>query len=106
MLQRHPRGGLGLTGVAQLGNRQQGTHLTAICLDQILQRTGVPCIEKPFRVQDLLAADALMTYAFEAAADAGAEAVASLAAAYGPARFARLLETHDAVWDERPRHEG
>lgn len=41
---------------------------------------------------DLLAGDALLTYAFEAAADAGPDAVAACARAFGPARLAELLE--------------
>jgi hypothetical protein len=40
---------------------------------------------------DLLAADALLTYACEAAADGGAAGLERFAAAYGPARLARLL---------------
>jgi len=43
---------------------------------------------------DLLAADALLTYAFEAAAEEGAAAVERLAAALGPDRFDRLLDDH------------
>ncbi|HET9985454.1 MAG TPA: hypothetical protein VFQ38_17765 [Longimicrobiales bacterium] len=39
---------------------------------------------------DLLAADALLTYAMEAAAEAGAEALAAAADAYGSARLAAL----------------
>lgn len=40
---------------------------------------------------ELLAADALLTYAFEAAAELGVETVAALAEAYGPARLATLI---------------
>ncbi|MGH7506977.1 MAG: hypothetical protein ACRELX_15075 [Longimicrobiales bacterium] len=41
---------------------------------------------------DLLTADALLTSACEAAAEQGAAALDALTAAYGPARFAALLE--------------
>ncbi|MBX6363244.1 MAG: hypothetical protein IRZ00_05190 [Gemmatimonadetes bacterium] len=40
---------------------------------------------------DLLSADALLTYALEAAAEAGADEVLAVADAYGPARLAALL---------------
>jgi hypothetical protein len=40
---------------------------------------------------DLLAADALLTYAFEAAAEQGGDAVLDLCNAYPPARFDELL---------------
>jgi hypothetical protein len=40
---------------------------------------------------ELLAADALLTYACEAAAEEGPEAVRELARAFGPARFAEIL---------------
>jgi hypothetical protein len=42
---------------------------------------------------DLLAADALLTYAFEAAAEAGPEAVAALLAETGPERFSTDTDT-------------
>jgi hypothetical protein len=42
---------------------------------------------------DLLAADALLTYAFEAAAEAGPEAVAALFAETGPERFSTDIDT-------------
>jgi hypothetical protein len=42
---------------------------------------------------DLLAADALLTYAFEAAAEQGGDAVVNLCNAYSPARFDELLAT-------------
>ncbi len=42
---------------------------------------------------DLLAADALLTYAFEAAAEQGGDAVLELSNAYSPARFNELLAT-------------
>jgi len=41
---------------------------------------------------DLLAADALLTYAFEAAAEHGPEAISACARVYGPERLAALLE--------------
>lgn len=40
---------------------------------------------------ELLAADALLTYAFEAAAELGVDTVEALAEAYGPARLATLI---------------
>lgn len=40
---------------------------------------------------DLLAADALLTYAFEAAAEIGPEALEATARAFGPDRLATLL---------------
>lgn len=40
---------------------------------------------------DLLAADALLTYAFEAAAEIGPDALESTARAFGPGRLADLL---------------
>jgi hypothetical protein len=40
---------------------------------------------------DLLAADALLTYACEAAAEAGPDALEALIQEYGPERLARLL---------------
>jgi hypothetical protein len=40
---------------------------------------------------DLLAADALLTYAWEAAAEEGADGLERFAAACGPARFQALL---------------
>jgi hypothetical protein len=43
---------------------------------------------------DLLAADALLTYAWEAAADGGAESLERFAAQCAPARFQALLPEH------------
>ncbi len=42
---------------------------------------------------DLLTADALLTYAFEAAAEAGPEAVNAVAADFGPGRLVELLSS-------------
>jgi len=42
---------------------------------------------------ELLAADALLTYAFEAAAEVGPDAVSACARVYGPARLAALLDS-------------
>lgn len=46
---------------------------------------------------DLLAADALLTYACEAAADLGPEALEALAARYGAVRMAALIEGPSAT---------
>lgn len=55
------------------------------CLKAALDRGG-----ERAAALDLLAADALLTYAMEAAAEAGAEALAEMTDAYGPARLAAL----------------
>lgn len=44
---------------------------------------------------DLLAADALLSYAFEAAAELGLESVSAVAETYGPARIAPLIATEE-----------
>lgn len=55
------------------------------CLEAALARGGDRAA-----ALDLLAADALLTYALEAAAEAGADALTAVAGAYGPARLAAL----------------
>lgn len=52
---------------------------------------------------ELLAADALLTYTFEAAAEAGPEAVAACARLYGPVRLATLLEPNEPAPPRRLR---
>lgn len=50
----------------------------------------------------LLAADALLTYACEAAAEAGPDALLALAREYGPGRLARLLPAGRREGHEEP----
>lgn len=58
-----------------------------VCLRAVL--SAVP--PKRAAALDLLAADALLTYACEAAAEEGATALEALARDYGPAKLAALL---------------
>jgi hypothetical protein len=66
----------------------------------ILADAGIACLRAALELGDgreaaldLLAADALLTYAYEAAAGIGDEAVARLNEDLSPARFAALLDT-------------
>lgn len=63
------------------------------------QRTGAGLTPTAL---DLLAGDALLTYACEAAAEEGSEALAALAREYGAARLARLLDLEGNGEPDRP----
>lgn len=64
--------------------------LAEAALDRLRLALAAP--EDRAAALDLLAADALLTYACEAAAEAGADALADLIRAYDPARLASLIE--------------
>lgn len=71
-------------------------------LPHILADTGLALLQNALRVGDdrsaafdLLGADALLTYAFEAAADQGSAAVLALADEYGLERFESIAAADD-----------
>ena len=66
---------------------EAGLHALAIALEKCDERTAAP---------DLLAADALLTYAMEAAGEVGGEALDAIAEAYGGARLMALIAEDDA----------
>jgi len=70
-------------------------------LTHILADTGIALLQNALRVGsdrsaafDLLGADALLTYAFEAAAEQGVDAVIALAQEYGLERFEPIAAAH------------
>lgn len=66
-------------------------------LDRLtMPQTGGDRASGPDRALDLLAADALLTAACEAAGEVGEDAVLAIAGKYGPHRLARLLAGGDA----------
>ena len=58
---------------------------------RVCMRDALAAGEDRVAALHLLAADALVTYACEAAADAGADSIAELAEAFAPERLARLF---------------
>lgn len=87
--------------------RSEGGPGEAAGIEETLARSAFHCLGASLAEDrgragalDLLAADALLTYAFEAAAERGPEAVSALAERRGPARLALLLaETVDEESD-------
>lgn len=70
-------------------------------LTHVLADSGLALLQSALRVgsdrsaaYDLLGADALLTYAFEAAAEKGTDAVIALAEEYGIERFQPIAAAH------------